>query len=72
MISNEHKCCVCGTSIPEERIEMGFYTCIVHSTAKPRVGFMVFSHKTAPEIAIVDTSNREGLRQAVRAFNRDR
>lgn len=67
-----HQCPVCNTEIPKERIELGFYTCVNHSTATPRVGFMVFSHKTAPEIAIVDSSNREGLRQAVRAFNRDR
>lgn len=68
----ENKCCVCGVDISEERVEMGFYTCIAHSTAKPRVGFMVFNHKTAPEIAIIDASNSEGLRQAQRAFNRDR
>lgn len=67
-----YTCSVCNVEIPEERVEMGFYTCIAHSTAKPRVGFMVFNHKTAPEIAIVDASNSEGLRQAQRAFNRDR
>ncbi len=66
------KCAVCDAEIPEERVELGFSTCIKHSNAKPRVGFMVFNHKTAPEIAIVDASNKEGLRQAVRAFNRDR
>ena len=70
-MSAQH-CPVCNVEIPEERVEMGFQTCVKHSTAKPRVGFMVFNHKTAPEIAIVDASNSEGLRQAVRAFNRDR
>ena len=66
------KCPVCDIDIPEERVDLGFQTCIKHSTAKPVVGFMVFNHKTAPEIAIVSSSNKEGLRQAVRAFNRER
>jgi hypothetical protein len=66
------KCPICNVDIPEERIELGFETCIKHSTAKPMVGFMVFNHKTAPEIAIVNSSNKEGLRQAVRAFKRER
>jgi len=67
-----HSCSVCGVEIPEERVELGFNNCVKHSTAKPRIGFMVFSHKTAPEIAIVDSGNKEGLRQAVRAFRRER
>ena len=66
------RCPVCDVIVPEERVELGFYNCIKHSMAKPKVGFMVFSHKTAPEIAIVDSSNKEGLRQAIRAFNRER
>ena len=65
-------CPVCNVEIPEESLELGYTTCIKHSSARPKVGFMVFSHKTAPEIAIVDSSNQENLRQAVRAFNRDR
>ena len=68
----KHTCPICDEEIPEERIELGFYTCIKHSAAKKRVGFMVFSHKTAPEIAIIDSSNTEGLRQAKRAFERER
>jgi len=67
-----NRCVVCDVEIPEERVELGFETCIKHSTAKPRVGFMVFNHKTAPEIAIVNSENKEGLRQAVRAFRRER
>lgn len=66
------KCVVCDMQIPDERAELGYDTCLKHSTAPKRVGFMVYNHKTAPEIAIVDSSDKEGLRRATRAFNRDR
>lgn len=66
------KCSVCDVEIPDERAELGYDTCVKHSKAAKKVGFMVYNHKTAPEIAIVDPANKEGLRQATRAFNRER
>jgi hypothetical protein len=71
MMKNNY-CSVCNAEMPEERVEMGFSTCVAHSNARAPIGFMVFSHKTAPEIAIVSTSNSESVRQAKRAFNRER
>lgn len=69
---SEYLCPTCGIQIPNERVEAGYYTCVNHSTASKKVGFMVFSHKTAPEIAIVDSSNEESVRIAKRAYERRR
>ncbi len=64
--------CHCGVEIPEERIELGLTTCKIHSTAVKPVGFMVFGHKTAPDIVIVNSKNKEQLRQAQNADQRRR
>jgi hypothetical protein len=64
--------CHCGQEIPEERIEMGFNTCIAHASASKKVGYMVYGHKTAGEVVILDGQNKEHVRQAERAYRRDR
>lgn len=68
-----HKCW-CGADIDEDRYEAGFTTCILHGNSKPHVGFMNFSHKTAPDIVIIPDrpSTRETLRLANRANARSR
>lgn len=64
--------CFCGAEIPIERSEAGYATCIEHSNAKKPVGFMVYGHKTAGEIVIVNKDDEETLRQAQRAYRRSR
>lgn len=68
------KCSICSSDIPEERLEILPYTktCVGCSTEQKKVGFMAFDHKTAPTLVTVDPSNKEGLRQAKRAFRRSR
>lgn len=64
--------CHCGVEIPEERVELGLTTCKTHSRAAKPVGFMVYGHKTAPDIVIVNSNNKEQLRQALNADERKR
>lgn len=70
------KCTSCGKRIPKARLEALPETtlcvqCAERSGAAP-VGFMVYGHKTAPELVIVDKRNEEALRQARRANRRSR
>lgn len=64
-------CVICKEEIPEERLEAmpEAVTCVRHADAfVPDVkGYMVFNHKTAPDIAIVRKSNPEAIRLAERA-----
>lgn len=67
--------CDCGSPIvPYARVKAGFQSCKkcadVHQEKK--VGFMVFDHKTAPSIQVVDARNQEALRRAQRAHRRAR
>ena len=57
-------CCKCGKPIPEERLAIlpNTRVCVACSQEKPRKGFMVFSHKTAPELVTVDADDKESLR----------
>ena len=72
--------CDCGNDIPEARVELieagKVPACCVHcSGIKPYSGMMVFSHKTAPTIAIIDNNAinaSEVHRQADRAYRRAR
>lgn len=67
------KCEYCGAEIPEERIkalrdDVSYCVkCADDHAPPPKVGFMVFSHKTAPELIQVDPRKKEDLRQARRA-----
>lgn len=70
------KCKGCEGSIPEERMEALPDTeyCVncAETQGSTRKGFMVYSHKTAPELIMVDSSNTEDIRQATRASKRSR
>jgi len=68
------KCEECGIEIPKERLEAlpDTTTCVKHSNVKGKVGFMVYGHKTAPEVMFVEGDDEEGLRQAKRADQRGR
>jgi hypothetical protein len=67
-------CVACNCEIPEERLEALPNTdrCVKCSNAKPFKGYMVFAHKTAPEIVCVSMNNPEAIRIADRANARSR
>ena len=72
-------CKTCGADIPIARVEAILSatgqlpdTCRWHSEAKPYAAMMVYGHKTGGEVQVVDPRNKEGLRQAMRAFRRSR
>jgi hypothetical protein len=67
-------CLVCGCVIPPARIEALPNTtrCIKCSNEKPFKGYMVFAHKTAPEIVCIPTEDVEAIRMADRANSRSR
>jgi hypothetical protein len=67
-------CRVCGNPLPIERLEAlpNTTTCVDHSDATPKVGFMVYGHKTAGECILIDPRDQEALRRAHRANSRSR
>jgi len=67
-------CSVCNCEIPVERLEALPHTktCVKCSTEPKNVGFMVYYHKTAPDMMVVRGDDKEGLRQARRADRRER
>lgn len=67
-----NNCCLCGTKIDPERIEVGFDRCIACSDTQRVVGFMDYAHKTAGECVMVQPKNSEALRRAKRANERGR
>ena len=67
-------CETCGNIIPQARLEIIPHakTCVACSTEPKRVGFMDWYHKTAPELVMVSSDDRENLRRAVRVNCRSR
>lgn len=69
-------CTICDNEIDPLRLEVIPETTLCFDCsskhAPSKVGYMVFSHKTAPEIVIVDTNDKEGIRRAKRANSRSR
>lgn len=68
------KCQKCGCEIPAARLEALPYAtkCVKCSDATPYVGFMDWYHKTAPELVMVNSADKENLRRAQRVSNRAR
>lgn len=67
-------CVNCNGVIPVARLEVlpDTQTCVGCSTAKPMVGFMDWAHKTAPELVMVNSADKENLRRAKRISSRSR
>lgn len=67
-------CIHCDSEIPLARIEVlpNTQTCVSCSTETKRVGFMDWGHKTAPELVIVDSNDKENMRRASRINSRSR
>ena len=67
-------CVNCNGIIPVARLEVlpDTQTCVGCSTAKPMVGFMDWAHKTAPELVMINSADKENLRRAKRISARSR
>lgn len=67
-------CRKCGAAIDELRLEIlpNTKTCTPCSEEQKRVGFLVFDHKTAPDIVMVDGADKEAVRIARRGYKRAR
>lgn len=67
-------CIHCNTEINPMRLEIlpDTQTCVECSTEEKKVGFMDWGHKTAPELVIVDSNDKENLRRAARINSRSR
>lgn len=59
-------CCKCGCEIPAMRLEAlpNTTTCVGCSRVASYVGFMDWGHKTAPEIVMIPSDDRENIRRA--------
>jgi len=68
------KCKNCQKNIPKARLEIlpDTETCVGCSEAKPMMGFMDWAHKTAPELVMVNTGDKENVRRAQRINKRAR
>ena len=66
-------CLICNQPIPLERLEAIPNTqfCVKHVPNTKPLGFLVYSHKTAPELMIIPPTP-EAIRQARRAHRRAR
>jgi hypothetical protein len=67
-------CDTCNCVIPPARLEAlpNTTTCVGCSRVTTFVGFMDWSHKTAPELVVVNRSDTENLRRAQRINARAR
>lgn len=69
------KCCVhCNAEIPAIRLEIlpNTDTCVSCSDTPKMVGFMDWGHKTAPELVMINPTDRENFRRAARINSRSR
>jgi hypothetical protein len=67
-------CDTCEKVIPLERLEAVPHTttCVKHSREAGYVGVMNYAHKTAGEVAMVKSDNKEAVRQLWRGYHRGR
>ncbi len=67
-------CSECDREIPQARLEIlpDTETCVRCSKVKKKTVFPVFSHKTAPEMVVIDSDDTESVRLAERAHHRER
>lgn len=67
-------CDTCNCVIPSARLEALPHTttCVACSRCTTFVGFMDWAHKTAPDLVLVDSGDKENLRRAQRINTRAR
>ena len=68
------KCMKCDCEIPAMRLEAlpNTTTCVGCSRVSSYVGFLDWSHKTAPEIVMIPSDQRENVRRAKAISDRRR
>ena len=68
------KCMKCDCEIPAMRLEAlpNTTTCVGCSRVASYVGFLDWSHKTAPEIVMIPSDQRENVRRAQAISDRRR
>ena len=68
------KCIHCHQEIPAGRLAVlpNTRTCVKCSTVKPAIGLIVYSGKNTPELVVVDSANKEHVRQAFNGYARAR
>jgi hypothetical protein len=68
------KCMKCDCEIPAVRLEAlpDTTTCVGCSRVASYVGFLDWSHKTAPEIVMIPSDQRENIRRAQAISDRRR
>jgi len=64
-------CQMCGLDMPKLRLET-HKVCIKCADEQPYSGFMVYGHKTAGNIQLIKSKDKEALRRADRANRRAR
>lgn len=75
--TNQVHCRYCHSSIPEGRLEFlieynKIITCVSCSNEQRAIGFLSYSHKTAPELVMVPANNKESIRRCERVNRRAR
>ena len=75
--TNQVNCRYCHSSIPEGRLEFlieynKIITCVSCSNEQRAIGFLSYSHKTAPELVMVPANNKESIRRCERVNRRAR
>lgn len=68
---DEVKCENCKRKMPPERAEL-FTTCIKCTKQAKMMGFMEYSHKTAPSLVMFREDDKHTRELAERAFKRER
>jgi hypothetical protein len=74
---DETKCKYCREFIDEDRLEFlvesgRTLVCQKCSTESRAVGFLSYSHKTAPELVMIPANNKEKIRRCERVNRRAR
>ena len=55
------KCSMCSTTIPTERINLGYTICTECSTEEKKLGHIIYPHKTGAYIQVVDKATHDNL-----------
>lgn len=70
-------CIYCKVDVHPERVEFlnetgRTITCLNCSMESKAIGFLSYSHKTAPELVIIPANNKEKMRRCERVNRRSR
>ena len=54
-------CSMCSTTMPNERIDLGYTICTECSTEEKKLGHVIYPHKTGAYIQVVDKATHDNL-----------